>query len=763
MKRVISLIILSALTLCALLSALPSFAATPEGSPIKSESDFLAMTASGAYYLENDITISSSYQNDFSGTLDGNGKKIKISENANVSPFSSIKGASLKNLTVEGVINVKSRISYGGIASLGYGDFEKVTSKVGISAMTENTFTAVSISQGGFIGKISGNCTFTDCTNEGSVTIITTGHITDADTAGIGGFAGAISTNNSTVTFNNCINNASMVSHEPDLNVGGFVGTSRNTTVNMTNCANNGFIIGISSTNHRGFGGFFGTVSNSDQPTAKIALTSCTNKGQVEGDGAYGHVGGIIGRLSSVHYLTLDYMNNQGTVRNIKTKWEGAGGIVGIMGDTSESSTGEYIFKDCINHSSVSGYNAGGIVGFDSSLHGVTLNFLRCINKASVAGRASGYAGGIIGRADSKYKSLKFDTCLNNGAVTTENSGYGVGGIAGNVGSSGITYTPTFTNCVNTGNITCNTALTEAGNVVAAGILARCAVKAARISDCINLGTLSNTTVSTNIAPIAPSYNSITHTVSGCLYLSGSGGSAIWGESAKSLSAIRSSVANILTVNLESESTYYNYRNSDAPINTVGEGVDTVNTATTVSEIASGALQIVFRTKSLVLLSTEKESRLTSLGNAKSNDDGAYTEDSYAAYTAAFNKIKSDINAASDASALDAISIDTLISEAEAKLIKVEDLPKDDPSEEESKNDYENSNTPETDSTNGISTDTNEPEIDSTESNATNESKSDEPYPPTKSKGCFGNASLSALIITGIIGTAFAFKKKHQD
>ena len=153
MKRVISLIILSALTLCALLSALPSFAATPEGSPIKSESDFLAMTASGAYYLENDITISSSYQNDFSGTLDGNGKKIKISENANVSPFSSIKGASLKNLTVEGVINVKSRISYGGIASLGYGDFEKVTSKVGISAMTENTFTAVSISQGGFIGK----------------------------------------------------------------------------------------------------------------------------------------------------------------------------------------------------------------------------------------------------------------------------------------------------------------------------------------------------------------------------------------------------------------------------------------------------------------------------------------------------------------------------------------------------------------------------------------------------------------------------------
>ena len=671
MKRIISFLILSAMLICAFVSALPVIAATPTGTAIGSASEFLAMTQSGKYYLSNDITISSSYANTFKGTLDGNGYKIIIAEGSNVSPFSQIAGATFKNLTVEGVINVTSRTTYGGISPLGYGNFENVTVKVGISAMVVDSFTGVAISQGGFIGKVSGNCTFTNCTNEGSVTLITTAHLTDADTAGIGGFAGALSTANATVTFNNCINNASMVCHEPDLNVGGFVGVSRNTTVNMTKCTNNGFIVGTSSTNHRGIGGFFGTVSNADHPTAKITLKTCKNAAKIEGNGSYGHVGGIIGRLSSVHYLTLEDINNQGSVTNTVTKWEGVGGLVGIMGDTSESSTGVYLFKDCINLSGVAGYNAGGMVGFDSSLHGVTLTFLRCVNKGAVSGRAGGYAGGIIGRADSKYSALEFDTCLNIATVTTADGGYGVGGIAGNVGSSGITHTPTFTNCVNTGNITCKTTLTEAGNVVAAGIMARCTAKAAKITNCINLGTLSNTAVSTNIAPIAPSYNSISHSVSGCSYLSGSGGSAVWGESAKSFSAIRTNVVSVLTADLQDESAYYNYRNTDSTVNSVGEGVDAVNAATTVAEVGSGAMQIVFRTKSLVLLSTKKDEKIASLGTAISNSDETYTAESYAAYTTAFNEIKADINVAADASALDAINVSTRIKAAEAKLVTV--------------------------------------------------------------------------------------------
>ena len=92
MKRVISFIILASLALCALISCLPAMANTTEGavattlkgSAVGSESEFLAMSQSGEYYLSNDITINSSYVNSFKGSLDGNGHKIIIAEGANI-------------------------------------------------------------------------------------------------------------------------------------------------------------------------------------------------------------------------------------------------------------------------------------------------------------------------------------------------------------------------------------------------------------------------------------------------------------------------------------------------------------------------------------------------------------------------------------------------------------------------------------------------------------------------------------------------------
>ena len=73
MKRVISFIILAAMTVCAFLAAIPAMAVAPDGIAINNEADFAAMSASGKYYLAKDIKISASYSNTFSGTLDGNG------------------------------------------------------------------------------------------------------------------------------------------------------------------------------------------------------------------------------------------------------------------------------------------------------------------------------------------------------------------------------------------------------------------------------------------------------------------------------------------------------------------------------------------------------------------------------------------------------------------------------------------------------------------------------------------------------------------
>ena len=84
MKRIISFITFITFMLCTLLSTLPALAETPEGTAISTSSEFAEMSASGKYYLTEDITVSNYYANVFSGTLDGNGYKIKIADGVNL-------------------------------------------------------------------------------------------------------------------------------------------------------------------------------------------------------------------------------------------------------------------------------------------------------------------------------------------------------------------------------------------------------------------------------------------------------------------------------------------------------------------------------------------------------------------------------------------------------------------------------------------------------------------------------------------------------
>ena len=250
MKRIISFIIVAVMAFCAILSVLSTMAATPIGTAIKNASEFASMSASGKYYLANDITISVSYENTFSGTLDGNGYKITIAENANISPFNKIEGASFKNLTVEGNINIFTKKTYGGVAAEGYGNFENVTAKVGISAMIEDSFNSVGVSQGCFIGKATGACSFVKCKNEASITVITeTLSASNGEEAGFGGFIGKAITNGQRVELVDCENNAAIYSMEPGINVGGFIGVSENTYLNFTCCKNQAFVIGVSMCN----------------------------------------------------------------------------------------------------------------------------------------------------------------------------------------------------------------------------------------------------------------------------------------------------------------------------------------------------------------------------------------------------------------------------------------------------------------------------------------------------------------------------------
>ncbi len=665
MKRVISFIMLVALVICALLSALPTVAAAPDGIALNSDADFLAMSANGKYYLAKDIKISASYPRVFSGTLDGNGHKIIISDGANVSPFKKINNATLKNLTVEGVINVKSKTTYGGIVVEGRGTFENVTARVGISAMVENSFNSVGTSQGCFIGNATGECSFVNCTNESSITVIT--ETKGTDYAGFGGFIGLAYTGGDDISFVNCENNATITSFEPQICVGGFIGVSNNTDISFSDCNNNAFIIGKSEKDgHSGSGGFIGTMIG-----GSLTVQTCHNIGDVQNNGPTGHTGGLIGRLSGVLKVDIDGFKNLRAVYNTSNFWEGVGGVIGIMSDVSNGSTGTYTFKNCMNCGWVRGSMSGGIVGLESSAHGIDIKFERCLNTAQIMTLGDAYSGGILGRSNGELRGLTFSQCLNVGEVTanTGNS-WGVGGICGNIGEGGHAYnfSTTFENCVNLGAINCKS---SSNTTNAAGILSRNNYTTTTIKNCINLGTLTHANHPSNIVPITSKYGSVTYSVTGCSYLSASGtGNPVFGETAKSITDIRTDVVAALGSGFENESAYYNFRNSDSDVNSVGEGIDRILTAENLSQIKQGALAIFDHCKTLVLMSDKKAELISMIGDCLSNDNGKYTAKSYTEYLTAYEKIKTDINAATTTADIDAIDVVALKNAAESKLVE---------------------------------------------------------------------------------------------
>ena len=672
MKRVISFILLATLTLCAVLSALPSMAATPEGTAIKNESDFLAMASNGKYYLSNDITITSSYTSTFKGTLDGNGKTIKIAEGANVSPFKKIEGATFKNLTVEGVINVTARVSYGGIAVEGYGSFENVTTQVGISAMVVDSFNSVGVPQGCFIAKSTGNCSFTKCKNESSITVVTqAGSASNHNNVGFGGFIGTAS--DGTISFNECYNNASITSIEPRINVGGFVGASLNSKLSFVSCDNNAIVVGGTNDDnsyHSGNGGFIGTMT-----AGSLNMKNCRNIADVQTYGGYGHTGGCVGRLSNVLNLNIDGFKNMRAIYNSSNRWEGVGGLVGIISDIPTGYSGTYLFRDCINSGWVSGSMAGGIVGIEDSGHGLNITFERCANTSLVKTLGAAYAGGIIGRSNGILSGLTFKQCLNTGEITTNDKAYGVGGICGNIGEDNHTYnfSTVFENCVNMGNVICKS---NSEAVSAAGILSRNIYTPTTIKNCINLGTLSNNSYSSNIVPITTKNNSVSQTVSGCSYLSGTGRS-VFGESEKSIIDIRADVAAALSSGFEDESAYYNFKNSDSDVNSVGEGIDRILTAENLSQIKQGALAIFDHCRTLMLISDVKEELIAELNDVISNGNGKYTAESYSAYLTEIENIKNIINSATtpdEIKAIDIADISARKANAEKLLVLKNDL-----------------------------------------------------------------------------------------
>lgn len=217
-KRVISLL----LALVLALSLLPTAAWAAGTEKISTAKAFAQMRANGNYILTEDITVSTPYANDFSGTFDGNGHTVTldITKGSNIGLFSKIaSGGTVKNVITAGEVSGAKQV--GGIAGVCEGTIEYC----------------------GNTAKVTGK------KNVGGIT-------------GQAGYYSANSADSKKAYLTNCYNTGtiSLKNGSSNMYSGGILGSSQNSSLNT--CVNTGSVSGKMS------GGIYGFAATSDSRTA---------------------------------------------------------------------------------------------------------------------------------------------------------------------------------------------------------------------------------------------------------------------------------------------------------------------------------------------------------------------------------------------------------------------------------------------------------------------------------------------------------------
>ena len=294
MRKTFSLI-LSAIMILSLFTV-GAFAA--EGTAINSAEDFKNMAKDGTYYLAADITVSETYTETFTGTLDGNGKTVTVS-----APMFKQMNGTVKNLTTTGKIEINSTeyVSAGAVARESKGGIlENITNKATITVVGDDTCKV-----GGIVGRLNGAtpaAKLTGCVNEGNIT----------SSGAVGGIAGCSYCTDA--LFENCVNKGKIVNTngaKDGYAAGGIYGYNGTGAVVVKNCYNAGDIV---SPNRAG--GIVGYVNKGvkDGNTGKaVTVENCINNGKVSGGF---EAGGLIGYVfgSNDEYAIITGCINTGDV-----------------------------------------------------------------------------------------------------------------------------------------------------------------------------------------------------------------------------------------------------------------------------------------------------------------------------------------------------------------------------------------------------------------------------------------------------------------
>jgi len=538
MKKTVSVLLVLALMLSAVLAVIPVSAAS--GEAIGDEWDFREMKPTGNYYLSNDISISAdskdvAFVKDFVGTLDGNGHKITL--NGHKAVFWRVTGT-VKNLTVDGNINLTSSSTAAGLTFYNQGILENITSKVAISG---SGYEKQTNSVGGICAEIDGGAypTIKDCVFEGSITFNTTSTV-DAP-FNMGGIVGKAAST-SKALLDNCVNKGNITSNQYASQTGGIVGNFVGISIEITDCTNEGTIsvssVKSDSNGHMGLGGIVGCGQNAGNQDKKCTIKNCVNKGKIttaDYSGKNVHCGGIIGRVYAMPHIFLENCQNSGDIITSNANgWSGTGGMIGNVMTVhpyvananpnwswSNISSATYTVRNCINSATISGLETGGIIGAGMQLavEDIAIKIESCLNKGTVLGMGS--TGGIMGlttRHDgtANFGNITIKGCMNAGYVKGTNCSAGILGEQGGSSANAEIIT-LIDSCVNIGEIGSGYLGENLSQSYASGILATTA-RSTTIRNCVNTGKLVGPNINAdNVAPITAPTTAVTITAEGNL------------------------------------------------------------------------------------------------------------------------------------------------------------------------------------------------------------------------------------------------------
>lgn len=367
--------------------------AATNGTAISTADDLKAMekNPSGNYYLANDIevpanlTLFTSYDKPFTGTLDGNGHAIKgytytsrADWTEQVALFGYTKNATFKNLKMTKV-NI-SLNSAGTVAAL-VADSEKCKfSNISVSGKITGKYMRMAA---GIVAYSYGGGTFTNCKNSADVTV--TNAAEGSTIAGVASYIG------SEASMKNC-SNSGKISISGNIEGDAFIAAGVVGNIGKTTSCRNSGAITVSAIGN-------GQMNDSSIAAGVAAevdtAVSCSNIGKVSMKATIeavhpNKVGGVFGSVAK----SASKCYNKGTVSYSGKSHRGVevGGL----------STYAYKINQSYNKGSVTVKMTGTKKAEDNKIGGIcgeTLDMRNCYNTGSVTATGKAFVGGISGYA----------------------------------------------------------------------------------------------------------------------------------------------------------------------------------------------------------------------------------------------------------------------------------------------------------------------------------------------------------------------------